>query len=148
VSAAVFVRCVAVDFGAPDAMISAVPAVACYVAALLRRARASFARLYYSLAAAALAGSLIWHEVSGSMLTIAWGLEAVALLGAGFPLRDRVLRLTGLALLIGCIGKLFIWDLRNLDPLPRILSFVVLGALLVAVSWVYTRFRETVQRYL
>jgi hypothetical protein len=25
---------------------------------------------------------------------------------------------------------------------------VILGALLVAVSWVYTRFRETVQRYL
>jgi uncharacterized membrane protein len=49
---------------------------------------------------------------------------------------------------MGCIGKLFIWDLRNLDTLPRIFSFVILGALLVAVSWVYTRFRETVQRYL
>jgi len=76
------------------------------------------------------------------------GLEGVALLVAGFPLRDRILRLSGLALLIGCIGKLFVWDLRNLETLPRIFSFVILGALLVAVSWIYTRFRETVQRYL
>ena len=82
------------------------------------------------------------------MLTIAWGLEGVALLGAGFPLRERVLRLTGLAMLTGCILKLFAWDLRNLDTLPRILSFIVLGALLVGVSWIYTRFRESLQRYL
>ena len=47
-------------------------------------------------------------------------------------------------------------DMRNwspdyegkLDTLPRIFSFIVLGALLVGVSWVYTRFREQVQRYL
>jgi uncharacterized membrane protein len=81
-------------------------------------------------------------------MTIAWSIEGVALLAAGFPLRDRVLRLSGLAILVGCIGKLFLWDLRNLDTLPRIVSFIVLGGLLVGVSWVYTRFREQVQRYL
>jgi Predicted membrane protein (DUF2339) len=148
VSGAVFVRCLAIDFNSPDAMLSVIPAIACYAAALVRRDRASVARTFCAIAAAALTGALIWHEVSGSMLTIAWGLEGVALLAAGFPLLDRILRLSGLALLIGCIGKLFIWDLRNLDTLPRIFSFVILGALLVAVSWVYTRFRETVQRYL
>jgi uncharacterized membrane protein len=38
--------------------------------------------------------------------------------------------------------------LRNLETLPRIVSFIVLGLLLVAVSWVYTRFRDQVQRFL
>jgi len=47
-----------------------------------------------------------------------------------------------------CTGKLFFWDLRNLDTLPRIVSFIVLGLLLVAVSWIYTRFRDQVQRIL
>jgi uncharacterized membrane protein len=75
-------------------------------------------------------------------------MEGVALLVSGFPLRDRVLRLSGLALLLACILKLFVWDLRHLETLPRILSFLVLGLLLVAVSWIYTRFRERVQRYL
>jgi uncharacterized membrane protein len=148
VSAAVFIRCIAIDFNAVDTMISVVPAIACYVVALLRRDRASFLRICYACGAASLTAALIWHEVSGSMLTIAWGLEGVALLVAGFPLRDRILRLSGLALLTGCIGKLFFWDLGYLDTLPRIFSFVVLGALLIAVSWIYTRFRETVQRYL
>jgi uncharacterized membrane protein len=75
-------------------------------------------------------------------------MEGVALLASGFPLRDRVLRLSGLALLLACILKLFVWDLRHLETLPRILSFLVLGLFLVAVSWIYTRFRERVQRYL
>jgi uncharacterized membrane protein len=75
-------------------------------------------------------------------------MEGVALLASGFPLRDRVLRLSGLALLLACILKLFVWDLRHLETLPRILSFLVLGLLLVAVSWIYTRFRDRVQRYL
>jgi uncharacterized membrane protein len=148
VSAAVFIRAVIVDFSSADIMLSVTPAIAAYCAALLRLDRASYARLYYSLLAAGLTAALIYQQVSGSMLTIAWGLEGVALLAAGFPLRDRVLRLSGLAMLVGCIGKLFFWDLSYLETLPRILSFIVLGALLVGVSWVYTRFREQVQRYL
>ena len=71
-----------------------------------------------------------------------------ALLAAGFALRDRVLRLSGLALFLICTLKLFFWDLRNLETLPRIVSFIVLGLLLVTVSWIYTRFRDQVQRFL
>jgi hypothetical protein len=148
IGAAVVERCVGDDFASPNAWLSVVPVIACYAVALLRRERGSYPRTFFSIAAAALAASLIWHEVSGSMLTISWGLEGVALLGAGFPLRDRVLRLSGLALLIVCIGKVFFWDLSYLDILPRIFSFIVLGVLLIGVSWIYTRFRETVQRYL
>lgn len=91
---------------------------------------------------------LLWYESSGSLLTVAWGVEGVALLVAGFPLRDRVPRLSGLALLMFCILKLFLWDLRHLETLPRIFSFIVLGLILVGVSWIYTRFREHVERYL
>ncbi len=56
-------------------------------------------------------------------------------------------RLSGLALLLGCIAKLFLWDLGNLDWLPRIFRFIVLDLLLVGVCWVYTRFRDRVRRY-
>src|SRR5262249_30515088 len=148
VSAVVFGRCVITDFDSPNVLITVIPPIACYCGALVRLERGSIPRLYYSLLAAGLTAALIYHEVSGSVMTIAWSIEGVALLAAGFPLRDRVLRLSGLAILVGCIGKLFLWDLRNLDTLPRIVSFIVLGGLLVGVSWVYTRFREQVQRYL
>ena len=91
---------------------------------------------------------VLFHEVSGALLTVAWGGEGVALLIAGFPLRDRTLRLSGLALFLVCILKLFLYDLRYLETLPRILSFIVLGLILVSVSWFYTRFRDQLQRYL
>ena len=55
---------------------------------------------------------LLFNEVSGGMLTVAWGIEGIALLLAGFPLRDRVFRLTGLALFLICVLKLFLYDLQ------------------------------------
>ncbi|MGO9227653.1 MAG: DUF2339 domain-containing protein [Bryobacteraceae bacterium] len=106
------------------------------------------ARLFYSLLATGLATALLYREVSGSMLTVAWGIEGAVLLGAGFPLRDRTLRLFGLALFLICIGKLFFYDLSALETLYRIMSFFVLGVILVGVSWIYTRFRDHIQRYL
>ena len=106
------------------------------------------ARLYYSLLATVLLTILLFHEVSGRLLTMAWGAEGVLLLTAGFPLRDRVLRLSGLTLFLVCILKLFVYDLRQLETLYRILSFIVLGLILLSVSWVYTRFRDRIQRYL
>jgi uncharacterized membrane protein len=128
-------------------LIAAAVAACCYAAQLLC-ARETPARAYFSLLGTALIGALLYFRISGSVLTVAWGAEGVALLAAGFPLRDRVLRLSGLALLLFCILKLFVYDLSYLETLPRIFSFIVLGLILVAVSWIYTRFRAHVQRYL
>ena len=139
----------------PMALISA--AVAAYGFALsatrLEPGRLGASEAYALHRAASTAGTffvalLIWVQVSGSVLTVAWGAEGVVLLAAGFPLRDRVLRLSGLSLLMLCTGKLFLWDLRQLDIVPRIISFLVLGLILLGVSWVYTRFREHVARFL
>ena len=129
-------------------ILPAAGAVACFYAARQSQPRGSAPRLYYSLLGTILLTALLFDRVSGGMLTVAWGTQGLALLATGFPLRDRVLRLSGLALLMVCILKLFVYDLRFLDTLPRILSFIVLGAILVAVSWIYTRFRERVERFL
>jgi hypothetical protein len=148
VSALVVTRCLAIDLGTAQPVLAIAPTIVCIWAAMLRREIGSLHRMYASLLATLLLGALIFHQVTGSVLTVAWGVEAVGLLAAGFALRDRVLRLSGLALFLICTLKLFFWDLRNLETLPRIVSFIVLGLLLVAVSWVYTRFRDQVQRFL
>jgi uncharacterized membrane protein len=132
---------------APLAFDGALAAAGLYAMQLLEP-RESRSRSILSLAATTLTGWLLYRHVSGSMLTVAWGAQGIALLVAGFPLRDRVLRLSGMGLLGVCILKLFVYDLRFLDTLPRILSFIVLGLILVAVSWIYTRFREHVERFL
>ena len=82
------------------------------------------------------------------LITVAWGVEAIALVVAGFALRDRASRLTGLAGFLICIGRLFLHDLQSLDTFARILSFIVLGLILLGASWVYTRYREQIRRYL
>jgi uncharacterized membrane protein len=107
-----------------------------------------YARAFYSMLASLLLAIMLFYEVSGEMLTMAWAVEALALLGAGFPLRDRLQRLSGLALFMICVLKLFLYDLRTLETMSRILSFIVLGLILVGVSWMYTRFRDRIQRYL
>lgn len=149
VAAIVFLYCLLVNVIGGERAVAAAPiAIACLFTGQLLSPRAARARLYFSLLATALTTALLFEQSSGSMLTMAWGIEGMALLGAGFALRDRLLRLPGLALLVGCILKLFLWDLRHLDTLPRIFSFIVLGLILVGVSWIYSRFKEQVSRLL
>ncbi len=163
IAALAFFRSWVTNFNAPESfsgvlgrLLAGGIVIACFYAAQLASPRPEHppdgierhARLFYSLLASVLLSVLLFHEVSGAMLTVAWGLEGVALLIAGFPLRDRILRLSGLSLFLICILKLFFYDLRQLETFYRILSFIVLGLILVSVSWVYTRFRERIQRYL
>ncbi len=70
--------------------------------------------MYFSLAATMFLAAILYNSVSGHVLTLAWGVEGLILLSAGFVLRDRLARLQGLALLLLCILKLFFYDLRNL----------------------------------
>ena len=153
-AALAFARCWSTNFYSPEMFAGIAGPVltgsivfACFYAAQFLTARGGHPRLFYSLLATGLLAVLLFYRASGSVLTIAWGIEGVALLAAGFPLCDRVQRISGMALLLLCILKLFAWDLRHLDTLPRILSFIVLGLILVGVSWIYTRFRERLERY-
>jgi hypothetical protein len=102
----------------------------------------------HGLAATVMVTLLLQDFVNGRQLTLAWGLEAFALLGAGIGLQRRPLRLSGLALFGLCLIKLFFRDFAELDTLSRILSFIVLGLLLIAASWAYSRFREQIKRLL
>ena len=147
-AAGAFGTCCAWNFAPDGPVLPAAIAVACLYGVQLFAERGGQPRLYFSALAALLLAALLYFRVSGSLLTVAWGFEGIGLLIAGFPLADRNQRIGGLALLTFCILKLFVWDLRHLDTLPRILSFIALGLILVAVSWIYTRFREHVRRYL
>jgi len=61
------------------------------------------------------------------------------LLGVGFWRRSAFLRWQALALLAVTILKVFLFDMSQLSQGYRILSFLGLGALLLAVSFVYQR---------
>jgi hypothetical protein len=102
----------------------------------------------YIAGASFLITAVVYDAVEGRMLTVALGFEGATLLAIGFALRERALRLAGLIIFLLCIAKLFVYDLRELDTLSRIFSFVVLGVMLLAASWVYTKFREKLRKLL
>lgn len=106
------------------------------------------ARIALAVLGVLLTTQLIALEVRPSLVTMGWGMEGTVLLFAGFALRERALRLSGLALLFLCILKLFLYDLRELEALARILSFVALGLVLLGVSWAYTKYREEIRKLL
>jgi uncharacterized membrane protein len=105
-------------------------------------------RLAVSMAATFCLTVLIVNQVRPSFVTLAWGAEGIGLLALGLPVRERVMRLSGLGLLFLCILKLFMYDLSELEALARILSFVGLGLVLLGVSWAYTRCQEQIKRLL
>ena len=64
------------------------------------------------------------------------------MLTVGIIRRSKLLRVMALLLLGLTIFKVFLFDLSSLDRLYRIISFIVLGAILLAVSFLYQRYRQ------
>jgi uncharacterized membrane protein len=72
-------------------------------------------------------------------LSVLWTLYATALLFCGVWKHAALLRWQSLALFGLVVGKVFLYDLSFLDRGYRILSFFVLGAVLLGISFSYTR---------
>jgi uncharacterized membrane protein len=83
-----------------------------------------------------------WHHVkiardfTYSALWMAYG---AMLMVVGFWRRSAFVRWQALILIALTIGKVFFYDVSELDRGYRIVSFIVLGALLLAISFVYQR---------
>jgi hypothetical protein len=91
---------------------------------------------------------LLAVEMRHGMVTLSWGVEGVAVFLLALWLGERSFRLTGLGLLLLCVGKILLVDVWRLDPRDRYLTFIVLGAALLLVSFLYTRNREALRQYL
>ena len=68
-----------------------------------------------------------------------WMCYGAMLMAVGFWRRSAFVRWQALALIAATVAKVFIYDLSQLDRGYRIVSFIVLGALLLAISFAYQR---------
>jgi hypothetical protein len=91
---------------------------------------------------------LLALEMRHGMVTLSWGVEGVAVFLLALSLSERSFRLSGLGLLLLCVGKIIVVDVWRLNPRDRYLTFIVLGIALLLVSFLYTRNRETLRQYL
>jgi hypothetical protein len=73
--------------------------------------------------------------------TLILAVVAMALLGAGFAARDPFHRYLGLALFLGTIGKLVMWDVWNLPRLYQVVVLTFVGVLLLGSGFLYARLK-------
>jgi len=72
-------------------------------------------------------------------LSVLWTVYATILILVGVQQKSALLRWQALALFGLVVFKVFLFDLASLDRAYRILSFLVLGSVLMIVSFLYTR---------
>lgn len=78
---------------------------------------------------------LSWLEAGQAYVTIVWTLYAVTLLLVGLRFDQAIVRTGGLVTFAIVVGKLFLVDLDQLDPLWRILLFLGIGALFLVIGY-------------
>jgi uncharacterized membrane protein len=87
-------------------------------------------------------------QMNPGMVTLAWGIVGVATIVLGLLVTERSYRLTGLFLLLLCVGKIVFRDAWQLDERDRYITFIVLGAALTLVSALYSKYRDHMSRLL
>jgi hypothetical protein len=87
-------------------------------------------------------------QSGGFYLTVAWAVLALIIFTAGFILRERMYRYLGLAVLGFALGRVVIYDLWKLETLHRILSFMALGAVLLVLGFLYSKYQEKIRQWL
>ena len=111
--------------------------------ALARRPEQAFFFVMLTLLTALLA-----IEMRHGMVTLSWGVEALAVFLFALWVGERSFRLAGLGLLLLCAAKILVVDVWRLNPSDRYLTLIVLGGALLSVSFLYTRYRDAIRQYL
>ncbi|MCL2517235.1 MAG: DUF2339 domain-containing protein [Oscillospiraceae bacterium] len=81
-------------------------------------------------------------QASSMILTFIFGFTALCWVFFGFAKRNNIIRVSGLSLSFFTVIKLFILDLSDLTTEFRIVSYFVMGILLLAISFIYQYFSK------
>ena len=77
-------------------------------------------------------------------LPVLWGVLAFIFLILGIKKQVKELRIIALSLLGITIVKLFIYDISNVSETGKIIAFILLGALILVISFVYQKIKVLV----
>ncbi|MGB6121318.1 MAG: DUF2339 domain-containing protein [Bacteroidota bacterium] len=77
-------------------------------------------------------------------LSLSWLLISIAMMAGGIWKRNRIVRIESILLFGVSILKIFIYDLSYLETLYRIFSFLGLGLVLLAVSYLYQKYKDVI----
>lgn len=86
------------------------------------------------------------RQQSQVALSALWSVAGVVALIVGLRRAVAPARTAGLALLLVTVGKVFLYDLSTLTSVYRVISFIVLGLLLLLGAFAYQRIRPPAPR--
>ncbi|HTD38909.1 MAG TPA: DUF2339 domain-containing protein, partial [Candidatus Limnocylindrales bacterium] len=79
----------------------------------------------------------VWTSTTQAAVSVIWSLAATVLIALGFRFRSALARWLGIGLFGLTIAKVFVADVAGLDVVQRVISALVLGAVLVLVAGIY-----------
>ena len=81
-------------------------------------------------------------------VTVSWAGLAFLFFAAGFIWRERMHRWLGLGILACAVGRVFLSDVWKLETIYRILSFMALGVVLLALGFIYNKYQDKIRHWL
>ena len=87
-------------------------------------------------------------KMRAGMVTVSWGIEGVLIVLLALAVKERSFRLTGLGILLLCVAKVMALDVWGLQARDRYITMIIVGAALVFVSFLYTRYRDAIRQFL
>jgi hypothetical protein len=122
-----------------QAAVGLLAATTALAAATRSRAATALALLYLASVQVVTAGGP--EHTGQTLLSVLWALAGVGTLVYGLLRDERPAREGALVLLAVTAGKVFLYDLSELDSLARVASFIGFGLLLLAGAFVWQRVR-------
>lgn len=83
-------------------------------------------------------------KISKTSFPVLWGLLAFVFLIIGIKKQIKTLRIIALVLLAVTIAKLFLFDITNVSETGKIIAFILLGVLILIISFVYQKIKVLV----
>ncbi len=107
--------------------------------------------VFYLILLVVVSSELInWMDIAGSTqsnklgLSILWGVFSSVLILMGILKKRKHLRIWAIVLFGITLVKLFFYDLRELDTVSKTIVFVILGILLLIISFLYNKFKSLI----
>ena len=91
-----------------------------------------------------------WMDIAGYQdifklgLSILWSVYSLLLVGLGIYKKKKYLRISALVLFGVTLAKLFLYDISNLSTISKTVVLIVLGLLLLIISFLYNKFKDKI----
>lgn len=111
----------------------------------------AFTILIHIIVIAILSTELVaWMDIAGSTnsyklgLSILWGIYSLFLIVVGIWKNKPALRIFAIVLFSFTLIKLFLYDISDLNTISKTIVFVILGLLLLVISFLYNKFKNKI----